>query len=95
MIARVYYDAFQIAITHDDQALASIFAKRGYEMKVMISGEDSPEAQKVKGFMEVPARHVDFGESDEWETSKRLIREGLDAEEFEKWLWRKRVRILI
>lgn len=89
MIARVYYDAFQIALTHDDQALASIFAKRGHEMKVMISREDSPEAQKAKGFMEVPARHIDFGEFDEWETSERWIPKELDAEEFEKWLWRK------
>ena len=32
LIARLYYDAFQISIAHGDQARASVFAERGYRL---------------------------------------------------------------
>ncbi len=37
-IARLYYDAFQMSITHGDQARASVFAERGYKSRVICEG---------------------------------------------------------
>ncbi|KAG6997745.1 SET domain-containing protein 5 [Physcia stellaris] len=87
--ARLYYDAFQICITHGDQARASVFAGRGYKSRVICEGEDSPETQKVKNLMENPASHRNFGASTRWRTAKGLVPKGLNADEFERWLWRQ------
>ncbi len=88
-IARLYYDAFQICITHGDQARASVFAGRGYKSRVICEGEDSPETRKVKNLMENPAGHINFGVSTRWKTAKGLVPKGLDAGGFKRWLWRK------
>jgi hypothetical protein len=88
LLARLYYDAFQISITHSDQARASIFAGRGYNARVAYEGEDSPETARIKGLMEHPAGHASYGASKRWRTSKGMVPKGLDAEEFERWLWR-------
>jgi hypothetical protein len=37
-IARLYYDAFHISITHGDQARASAFAAKGYKSRVICEG---------------------------------------------------------
>ena len=89
LMARVYYDAFQISITHGDQARASAFAEKGYRSRVMCEGEDSPETQQIKSLMENPAKHRNFGASNRWKTTKGLIPKGLDTVGFEKWLWRQ------
>ncbi|KAI9653330.1 MAG: hypothetical protein M1829_001315 [Trizodia sp. TS-e1964] len=87
--ARLYYDAFQICIIHCDQARASAFAERGHGARVACEGEDSPETLRIKSMMENPARHRNFGASKRWRTAKGLVPKGLDADEFEKWLWRR------
>lgn len=89
LIARLYYDAFQICITHGDQARASVFAERGFRSRVICEGEDSPETQNIKGLMENPATHRNFGVSKRWKTAKKLVPKGLDNVGFEKWLWRR------
>jgi hypothetical protein len=89
LIARLYYDAFQISITHGDQARASAFAERGFRSRIVCEGEDSPETQQIKGLMENPARHRNFGASNRWKTAKGLVPKGLDTVGFEKWLWRQ------
>ncbi|TVY93099.1 SET domain-containing protein [Lachnellula willkommii] len=38
LIARLYYDAFQISISHGDQARASVFAERGFRSRVICEG---------------------------------------------------------
>ena len=88
-IARLYYDAFQISITHGDQARASVFAARGQQSRVICEGEDSPETRKVKNLMENPAGHRNFGASTRWKTAKGLVPKGLDTGGFERWLWRQ------
>lgn len=88
-IARLYYDAFQISITHGDQARASVFAGRAHKSRVIREGEDSPETRKVKKLMENPAGHGNFGASMRWKTAKGLVPKGLDAGGFERWLWRQ------
>jgi hypothetical protein len=89
LIARLYYDAFQISITHGDQARASAFAERGFRSRVVCEGEDSPETRQIKCLIESPAGHRNFGASNRWKTAKELIPKGLDTDGFEKWLWRQ------
>ena len=89
LIARLYYDAFQISITHGDQARASVFAQRGYKSRVICEGEDSPETRKVKILIENPAGHRNFGASTRWKTAKGRVPKGLDIGVFERWLWRQ------
>ena len=89
LIARLYYDAFQISITHGDQARGRLFAERGYKSRVICEGEDSPETQKMKKLMENPAGHMNFGTSARWKTAKGLVPKGLDTGDFERWLWRE------
>jgi len=89
LMARLYYDAFQISITCGHWARASVFARRGYESRVVCEGEDSSETQKVKKLMENPAGHGNFGASRRWKTAKGLVPKGLDRNGFEMWLWRQ------
>ena len=88
LVARLYYNAFQISITHSDQARANVFAERGYKSKVICERQDSLETQRVKNLMENAAGHRGFGTSTRWKTAKRLVPKGLNAGEFETWLWR-------
>ena len=88
-IPRLYYNAFQISITHSDQARASIFARRAHKSRVICEGEDSPETRKVKDLMENLAGHWNSAASTRWKTAKGLVPKGLNAGEFERWLWRQ------
>jgi hypothetical protein len=86
--ARLYYDAFQVAITHNDQARASVFAGRGYDARILCEGADSPETRKMKDFRTNPNTHRNFGASKRWRTNKTAVPKGLSETEFENWLWR-------
>ncbi|KAI1357749.1 hypothetical protein F5Y08DRAFT_351806 [Xylaria arbuscula] len=89
LLARLYYDAFQIGIAHGDQARESVFAERSYRSRVECEGEDSPDTQQMKGFMLNPTRHPSFnGCSTRWRSSKTAKPKNLDADSFDKWLWR-------
>ncbi|KAJ3562907.1 hypothetical protein NPX13_g8387 [Xylaria arbuscula] len=89
LLARLYYDAFQISIAHGDQARAIVFAERSYRSRVECEGEDSPDAQQMKGFMLNPTRHLSFnGCLTRWRSSKTAKPKSLDADSFDKWLWR-------
>jgi hypothetical protein len=86
LIARLYYDAFQISIAHGDQARASIFAERACKARVICEGGDSPETLRVKSLSLKPAQHSSFGiYSRKWKTTRELIPKGLDTVEFNKW----------
>ncbi|KAF2870234.1 hypothetical protein BDV95DRAFT_496735 [Massariosphaeria phaeospora] len=88
LLARLYYDAVQITITHGDQARASVFAQRAYEARVVCDGEDSPETERMKGFARDPSSHKNFGSSKKWKSKKAQVPKDLGDEEFEAWLWR-------
>ncbi|KAI0878083.1 hypothetical protein GGS24DRAFT_487408 [Hypoxylon argillaceum] len=89
LIPRLYYDAFQVAITHGDESRAKVFAERAYKARVACEGEDSPETKRVKGFMQNPSSHVAFAQGSKmWKTSKTAQPRNLSVDEFEKWLWR-------
>ncbi|KUI66561.1 SET domain-containing protein 5 [Cytospora mali] len=86
--ARTYYDAFQICITHGDQARASVFAEKAYKARVICEGEDSPETQRSKSFSLKPSEHRSFGQcSTNWRTTRNMVPKGLNMVEFEKWLF--------
>ncbi|KAI0518067.1 hypothetical protein F5B22DRAFT_635548 [Xylaria bambusicola] len=89
LLARLYYDAFQISVAHGDQARASVFAERSYMSRVECEGEDSPATQWVKSLMQNPTKHSTFNAySTKWRTSKTARPRNLDADSFDKWLWR-------
>ncbi|KAJ8122048.1 hypothetical protein ONZ43_g1656 [Nemania bipapillata] len=89
LIPRLYYDAFQVAITHGDEARAKVFAERSYRARVACEGEDSPETKRVGTFMQNPAAHFGFAQGSKmWRTSKNAQPKSIGVDEFEKWLWR-------
>ncbi|KAH6668857.1 hypothetical protein B0J14DRAFT_629067 [Halenospora varia] len=88
LFGSMHYDAFRICITHGDQARVSGFARKGYEARVQCEGEIDPETRRMKGFMENPNQHGNFGVSNRWTSRKSMVPKGLNDEEFEKWLWR-------
>jgi hypothetical protein len=91
LIARLYYDAFQISIAHGDQARASIFAERARKARVVCEGEDSPETRRVKSLALKPAAHSSFEVySRKWRTTRDSVPEGLDTVHFNSWLFRQK-----
>lgn len=88
-LPRAYYDAFQIAIAHGDQARAKIFAQRAYEGRLYCEGDDSPLTTRMKSLVARPAEHRLFGESSRWKSSEKMIPKTLEGEKFEAWLWRR------
>jgi len=56
-IAKLYYNVFQISITHDNQAQASIFAEREHKLRVICEKKDSSKMQKMKNLMKNSAGH--------------------------------------
>jgi hypothetical protein len=87
--ARLYYDAFQISIIHSDQARASAFARRAFEARLIVEGEDSPEAIRMRSLIRNPTHHQSFGISKRWRTMKTGVPKGLEEKEFEEWLWKR------
>lgn len=90
LVARLYYDAFQICIANKDQARASVFAERAYKARVICEGEDSPDTRRMKSLAFKPAVHSSFGVySNQWQTSRESIPKGLDTVHFNRWLFRQ------
>ncbi|TEA22535.1 SET domain-containing protein 5 [Colletotrichum sidae] len=87
-VARLYYDAFQVAVANGDQARAKVFAERAHAERLVIEGEDGPETARVKQYVERPASHRLFGTTMKWEQHVAEIPQGLGEKEFEKWLWK-------
>jgi hypothetical protein len=89
LLARMYYDAFQICIAHGDRARAGTFAEKAYEARVICEGEDSPETQNMKSLARKPEDHRNYGGcSKRWNTTKKMVPKNLDAAQFDKWLFR-------
>ncbi|KAG8167141.1 hypothetical protein KVR01_002830 [Diaporthe batatas] len=88
---RLYYDAFQICVSHGDQARAGVFAEKAYQARVCVEGEDSPETQRMKSFSRKPSLHENHAKaSTDWKTKKSMVPRGLDEAQFEVWLFRDR-----
>lgn len=88
--ARLFYDAFQISIAHGDQARASVFAKRAYMARAICEGEDSPETQRMESLSVRPSGHMSYGiYSMKWKTEIENMPKSLNAQQYEKWLFRE------
>ena len=88
-VPRAYYDAFQIAITHGDQARAKIFAERARSNRILVEGHDSPTVEKLQRWIDCPTQHNSYGYSEKWKSTTKDVPENLNDELFENWLWRK------
>lgn len=88
-VARLWYDAFQIAIANGDEARAKLFAERAYTERVIVEGEDSPDTARMKQFAARPASHRLYGTTMKWRRPAEKIPQGMSEEEFENWLWKK------
>lgn len=87
---RLYYDAFQICISHGDQARASAFAEKAYKARVCCDGENSPETKRMKALSTKPTEHMSYGLlSKKWNTTRNMVPKGLDEAQFEAWLFRE------
>ncbi|KAJ6780544.1 hypothetical protein PWT90_06632 [Aphanocladium album] len=83
---RMYYDAFQIAVAHSDQARAALFAHRAHECRVVCDGEDSPQTKRMALFRDNPSQHDNFrGCSKAWETKRQSMPRGITSGELETW----------
>lgn len=86
---RLYYDAFQICVSHGDQARASAFAEKAYKARVCCEGEDSPETKRMRSLSARPADHMSYGLlSKKWNTTRKMVPKGLDEAQFDSWLFR-------
>jgi hypothetical protein len=88
-VPRAYYDAFQIAIANGDEARAKIFAERSYAARVIIEGDDSPEAAKLKQLADRPTQHRLYKAYVESQQGTSPPQE-MDELEFDDWLWREK-----
>ncbi|KAM0451340.1 hypothetical protein ACHAO4_006015 [Trichoderma viride] len=86
----VYNTAFQVAIKNGDKTRAKIFVDRAYVARVLVEGEDSPEAEKLAAFVVQPTLHPLYQPSD---VSEVEIPQGMNESEFEDWLWIQRLPV--
>lgn len=90
-LARAYPDAFEISIANGDLARARIFAKRCLSLYRITGGDDSPEVPQYSELVQDPKRHRYYGMSMKWKTTLDEVPQGLGTEEFEDWLWKKKM----
>lgn len=90
LLARLYHDAYELCITHGDEARASVFARRVYDCRAMLEGEDNPETWRMAHRAANPAELADIDALERWKTTMQMVPRDLAPEEFEKWLWRER-----
>jgi hypothetical protein len=89
-LARVYFDAAQIAVANGDLARGRIFAERAIQGWQMAHGSDSMEVIKYGLFARDPSMLSIPGlSSTKWKTSLDQVPQHLDAGDFEDWLWRR------
>ncbi|KAL6922946.1 hypothetical protein FSST1_000220 [Fusarium sambucinum] len=90
LVAKAYYDAFQIAIVHGDVARGAVFAERSYQARLLCEGRDSPETRRMQNLAENPKVYQNFGAfSKRWKTEKGKVPLELKGDKFENWLWRQ------
>lgn len=88
-LPRLWYDAFQIANMHGDEARARVFAQRSREARVLCEGEESEDARVMMGLSINPKGDESYGASKKWAQGVEKVPKDLDAPSFEKWLWRE------
>lgn len=87
-IPRLYYDAIQIVIANGDEARARVFAERASVERLIMEGSDSAVVHRLNKYAANPSSHVQHGTSQQWRQRVNKIPQGLNEQDFEKWLWR-------
>jgi len=87
-LPRVYFDAFQLAIAHGDQARASAFMKIQRRVRREFEGDDASDmTPEMNALVEQPQSHYVFqAVSKRWQSTVSMRREEGSAG-FDQWLW--------
>ena len=88
-LPNLFYDCFQVVNMHGDQARASVFAKKYCVQKSIAEGSDSVDVLEMLPFVKDPSKHGSYGSTKDWMSSVNDAPKDLDAENFEKWLFRE------
>jgi hypothetical protein len=88
-LPNLYWDIFQVANMHGDQARASEFARKYCDLKRVSEGPNSTNALEVMAYVKDPSKQKNYGEKMDWKSAVGDFPSGLDEESFEKWLWRE------
>lgn len=88
-ISRAYSDAFQVAISHGDQARAKIFADRALDSRIIVEGDDSEMVEKLRRLSLHPYTHPSHKITSKWKTSIEDAPIGFPDADLELWLWRQ------
>ncbi|KAK2778397.1 set domain-containing protein 5 [Colletotrichum kahawae] len=87
-VPRLYYDALQIVIANGDEARARVFAERASAERLIMEGSDSAVVHRLNKYAADPSSHVLYGTSEQWRQGVNKIPQGLNEQDFERWLWR-------
>jgi len=87
-LPRAYFDAFQLAIAHGDQARASAFMKIQRRLRRLFEGDDASDmTPEMNALVEQPQSHYVFqAVSRRWQSTVSMRREE-DSAGFDEWLW--------
>ncbi|KAF8424472.1 hypothetical protein EV426DRAFT_598086 [Tirmania nivea] len=87
-VPRVYFDAFQLAIAHGDQARASAFMKVQRRLRRQLEGNDAADmTPEFNALVEQPQSHYVFqAVSRRWQSTVSMRREE-GSIGFDEWLW--------
>ncbi|KPM46529.1 hypothetical protein AK830_g110 [Neonectria ditissima] len=88
-LPRAFFDAAQISAAHGDLARARVFAERAAAGWLVLKGDDSPFVLQIKKLSQDPSKIKLPGGLTTWKTAVNDVPQGLDALEFEVWLWRR------
>lgn len=86
-LPRLWYDAFQIAAMHSDEARAGVFAEMSARARVLCEGVESGEAANCRDLARKPRGFENFGVTRRWVSRVGEAPEGAEGDE--GWLWRE------
>ncbi|KAF7862620.1 hypothetical protein EAF04_007493 [Stromatinia cepivora] len=92
-LSYVLIRAADLAICHSDLARGKIFAERAISGFTTVYGSDCAELEKWGPLVNNPSKYKLYGRSREWSRAIDAVPAGLNAREFEDWLWRRRDRL--
>ncbi|KAK1712226.1 uncharacterized protein BDZ83DRAFT_723684 [Colletotrichum acutatum] len=87
-VPRLYYDALQIVIANGDEARARVFAERASAERPIMEGSDSAVVHRLNKYAADPSSHALHDMSEQWRQGVNTIPQGLNEQDFGKWLWR-------
>ncbi|CAJ2502519.1 Uu.00g099130.m01.CDS01 [Anthostomella pinea] len=88
-LPRAFLDAAQVAIAHGDLARGRIFAERAVSGWKILGGDDSTQVREHGHLAVNPSKLGLHGLSKEWKTAVDEVPQGLEAGDFEDWLWKR------